>query len=157
MQQAAANNNHMFQYYAGTISDLVKLSRGTGNTLLKKVVSPVSDRQLQDFHNAGVEVNKSYNHTIDNFSISHAIKRHGLSKEELRGQLPITDADFEKVNDILENYDEIAFGKNDRGQSVIKYSKKYFEDVTLYIEEVRVGRKELAMATMYKTKGLKQA
>ena len=154
--QQPADNNRMFRYYTGTIADLVQLSRSAGSTLLKKIVSPVSDRQLQDFHSAGLKVSKSYTHTIDNCSISHAIKRHGLEKEKLRGQLPITADDFEKVNDILENYDKITFEKNRRGQSIIKYSKEYAEDITLYVEEVRVGRKELAMATIYKTKGLKQ-
>jgi hypothetical protein len=148
MQKTAANSP--FQYFTGSTAELVQLSKNAGNTLIKKALSAASDRQLQDFFNAGVKVDSSYHHTIDNFSISHALKKHGVEREMLRGQMPITDADFEKVSGILESYDTMVLSKNSRGQSIVLYSKKYHESTLLYVEEVRVGRKELAMASLYK-------
>ena len=41
---------------------------------------------------------------------------------------------------------------NRRGQDVIIYSKAMNDGVTYYVEEVRLGRHELAASTLYKRK-----
>ena len=50
------------------------------------------------------------------------------------------------------NYDEVFTDTNKRNQVVITYVKSYPDGTTYYVEEVRVGRKELAADTMYKRK-----
>ena len=63
-----------------------------------------------------------------------------------------TKEDIEAIPQILENYDDLFTHKNRRGQDVVVYSKIYKDGTTTYVEEVRVGRKELAMDTIYKRK-----
>lgn len=41
---------------------------------------------------------------------------------------------------------------NDIGREMIRYSKKFDGGITYYIEEVRTGKKELALETLYKRK-----
>jgi hypothetical protein len=123
-------------------------------TLIREVIGTVTQRQLNDIKAAGIELSDDYVHTLDNYAIIHSLRKHGNKQmEQLRGQVAITKQDFERIPDVLNDYDSIFFDKNDRGQDVIIYKKAYEDGSNLYAEEVRVGRKELAMASMYKTKG----
>lgn len=54
-----------------------------------------------------------------------------------------------RIPEIVTHYDALTTSKNRRGQDVILYSKTYDNGVTIYVEEVRSGRKELAIDTMY--------
>jgi len=53
---------------------------------------------------------------------------------------------------VLDNYDTISIGRNRRGQEIIIYSMEMNDGVTCYVEELRLGRRELAASTMYKRK-----
>ena len=100
---------------------------------------------------SGLLLDKEYKHTIDNSGINHALKKHGGSSEEQRGQLQLTESDFELVEDVINNYDAVEVDESAQ-PLVIKYRKQYENGITIYIEEVRTGRKELALKTMYKRK-----
>ncbi len=147
------DGDKIFEYLKGSIADLVSIAKQKKGNLVKIALSKPAEKQLADLQNLGIDVDDSYVHTIDNFSIVHAFRKHGNAKiEELRGQIAIADADFDRIPSIIEAYDGIGLDKNDRGQDVIKYAKTFEDGVTYYFEEVRVGRKELSMATMYKRK-----
>ncbi len=75
-------------------------------------------------------------------------------EEENRGQIPITDEDFERIPDVVENYDEITVDEGKRNDVNIVYSKTYEDGTTVFVEEKRDKRKELAAVTMWKKKGL---
>ena len=135
------------------ITRLFDVAKILKTTHVKQIIGNITARQIKDITSAGIEISEKYKHTIDIYAIIHSMKKHGAKQtEEPRGQIAITREDFEKIPDILDNYDRIAVGKNKRNQDVIIYQKMYSDGTTLYAEEVRIGRKELAMGTLYKMK-----
>ena len=135
------------------ITHLFDVAKILKTTHIKQVIGNITDRQMRDITFAGVHISEKYKHTIDLYAIIHSMKKHGSEQtENPRGQIAITREDFEKIPDILDNYDHIVIDKNKRNQDVIIYQKTYADGTTLYAEEVRVGRAELAMGTLYKMK-----
>ena len=84
----------------------------------------------------GVEV-KGYVHSLDNSGVLHALKHKNISV-----------ADLLLIPFIIENYDFIGKGKED---NTIVY-KKIINQEYYYVEEIRTGRKKLALKTLYKHK-----
>jgi len=96
-----------------------------------------------------------YMHNIDTSAIRHIFNNHGdVKAEDKRGQIAITDEDIKTLpNYIINNYDYIAFGlKNDKGLDVIAYAKNMPDGSSVYMEEVRTGKKTLTTDTLYKRK-----
>ena len=52
----------------------------------------------------------------------------------------------------LASYEALTTEKNRRGQDVIIYTRTMEDGITFYVEEIRLGRHELAASTMYKRK-----
>ena len=142
----------LFSYFNGTIKELISEAKKKGNALVKKIISPVSSRLQEDLSSQGLEVD-GYNHVLDNSAIRHTLKQHGSEDEVKRGQIPITEEDFDRLPDVVENYDDVRVenGKRDNIDNII-YSKSYPDGTTIYVEEKRDKRKELAAVTMWKTK-----
>ena len=93
-----------------------------------------------------------YKRIIDKFSINHTLKNHGNSKTEaLRGQIAITDQDFELIPIIVISKNVIYTSINKMGNDLILY-EAIIDNTFYYVEEVRKGKKELCMTTMYKRK-----
>ena len=93
-----------------------------------------------------------YKRIIDNYGVLHTLKNHGNVKlEESRGQIAITENDFTKIPSIVKTDNIIYSGKDRLGNDIILYEKK-IGVVYYYIEEIRVGRKVLALKSMYKRK-----
>ncbi len=85
-------------------------------------------------------------------SINHSIKQHGnRKKEKLRGQIAITPEDFELVPQIVKSKNVIFAGKNRLGHDCLLYQAR-INNTYYYIEEIRTGRKHLALNTFYKRK-----
>ena len=53
---------------------------------------------------------------------------------------------------VITSYDSINLERNKRNQAVIVYSKTIEDGISIYVEELRLGRHELAACTMYKRK-----
>ena len=93
-----------------------------------------------------------YSRVIDKSSINHTIKFHGNKTTELkRGQIAISEKDFELIPQIIKSENVIYSGKNDLGNDCILY-EAIINDLIFYIEEIRKGRKHLCLQTMYKRK-----
>ncbi len=107
---------------------------------------------MKDLREVGLIIDNSYQHVLDNSALRHIIKTHGSLKEDLRGQIPITEKDFFFIPEIVNSYETISKEINRRGQDVIIYSKTYEDGLIFYVEEIRPGRHELAACTMYKKK-----
>lgn len=146
------NNVNLFGYFGGSLQELINRAKESASGLVKKIIAPVSERLRADLSSKGVDVDDSYKHVIDNNAIRHALKNHGGKSEEKRGQIPITDEDFGRLEDIVSNYDRIDVESGKRGNDNIIYSKSYEDGTTIFVEEKRVGRKELAAVTMWKKK-----
>ena len=130
--------------------------------LLEKAKNSPNERQVICIGKVSSKLNKyalqnnfdltDYEHNIDVSGVRHAIKEHGSKKTEIpRGQIPIDDADFEKIPLILYSYDNVVFtGQNRIGRETITYEKKFPDGCIYYIEEIRQGKKTLTINTMYK-------
>ena len=146
------NRSKAFNYFTGSIKDLISLAMESAKGLYKKIVAPISDRLRTDLAQRGIILTPDYNHVIDNNAIRHALKKHGGKHEEKRGQIPLTDIDFERIEDVVTNYDQIRIEQGKRNDINIIYSKTYEDGTTIFVEEKRDGRKELAAVTMWKKK-----
>jgi hypothetical protein len=151
-KEMGLGGNQLFEYFTGSINDLIQIAKSKSNNLVKKIIGKPTEKQLTDYSENGLKINENFVHTIDNFAIKHTLNTHSGSDEYLRGLIPIVDNDFHKIKTVIEKYDSIDFDKNDRKQDVIIYSKLYADGTIVYVEEVRVKRNELAMDTMYKKK-----
>lgn len=142
-----------FKYFIGTLSDLIEQSKTAGSGLIKKVITSASERLVKDLAKHGIAIGEEYNHTIDNSAINHILNRHSSEQEELQGQVPINESDFERVSNIVTNYDEmtVADGKGSQPKRIL-YLKHFSDGTTFVVEEIRNGRKELATVSMRKYK-----
>lgn len=132
------------------VRNLLNIDKDTSKGLNKEVLFPVS-QGLVDFvkQKIGVDIS-NYQHVIDVSGINHSLKNHGNKKiENQRGQIAVTNEDFEKIPEIITNPDFVEYaGKDGKGKDVIKFTKT--DNGVIYVfEEIRTGRKELAFATMY--------
>lgn len=147
-----AVTNNQFKYFNGTLSELIDAAKEKARGLLKKVIAPVSLRLVNDLEAKGIEIGRDFNHTIDNSAIRHILKQHGSESEEKRGQIPVTDDDFERISEIVANYDNVEPGNTKGTNPTIVYSKTFEDGTTVYVEEKRNGKKELAAVTLWKKK-----
>lgn len=135
------------------ISLLFDIAPSTKNRVIKEVLGPVTKKEAAIINEkTGLSIDEEYEYVVDNSAINHILKKHGNpEKESKQGQLAVTKADFELLPEILSSYDDIEYsGKNERGLDILKYTKTFKDGTTYVIEEVRTGRKELALNTMYK-------
>ena len=146
------SGSDLFNYFTGSLSELIEQAKKPAGKLIKKIVAPVSDRLRNDLEIKGVSITSDYNHVIDNNAIRHTLKQHGGNSEIKRGQVPVNDSDFDKISDIVENYDDIKVEDGKRGDVSIIYSKTFNDGTTIFVEEKRDKRKELAAVTMWKMK-----
>lgn len=95
---------------------------------------------------------KGYKRIIDISAIKHTLKKHGNPKTELhRGQIAVTEKDFEKIPLIVKSKNIIYSGKNKIGRDCLLYEAK-IGNIFFYIEEIRTGKKQLALNTLFKRK-----
>ena len=142
----------LFQYFTGTLSELVSQAKQSTQGLIKKVIAHVSTRLKEDLSSKGIVIDDNYKHVIDNNAVRHTLKKHSGKNEEKRGQIPIVEADFDKIADVVENYDDVEVLPGNTTAQRIIYQKTYADGTIMFVEEQRVGRKELAAVTMWKKK-----
>ena len=138
------------------VVDLMKTEHGKRNSgNVWADYARVSPKEAQRLSQAtGLDINDRYVHTIVGSAITHTLNRHGEGNEQRQDQLPITDADFERIPYIIKNADEIRLGTDKTTGNLndtIVYQKRINGHV-LIVEEVRKGRKKLAFHTMRKAK-----
>ena len=140
-----------------TIQNLLKKIKSDGSNSIEKTiignVTPEGATYLTQL--TGVEIASDYKHIIDRSSIYHVLNKHGNENDETsRGQIAISEKDFELIPDILNEPDEIFEGKVTKTNlKTITYTKKLEDGSIIYLEEVRTGKKELCLVTMRKMKG----
>ena len=71
---------------------------------------------------SGISI-EHYKFSIDVYAIKHILKNHGIPAVEIpKGQIAITDKDFELIQDVLENPDLVFYdGKNELGEDVFNF------------------------------------
>jgi hypothetical protein len=81
-----------------------------------------------------------FDHGIDADTVRHSKKRHGDAvSESRRGQIAITDADFECVPQVVGDPDRVVFGTQtkSKGLDAIGYVKRLHDGTIVHVEEVR--------------------
>jgi len=116
-------------------------------------VGGISTKLQKDAQANGIDLSE-YIHELDVSGTRHAFKNHGDNKSEAaRGQIAISDEDFENIPNIVNDYDSVEFGEADKkGTPLIKYRKNFNDGTTYYVEEIRTKHNKLTIKTMYKTK-----
>ena len=140
----------LFQYFTGSLAELISQAKQSAQELIKKVIAPVSTRLKEDLSAKGIFIDDEYKHVIDNNAVRHTLKKHSGKNEEKRGQIPIVEADFDRIADVVENYDEVEVLPGNTTAQRIIYQKAYPDGTVMFVEEQRIGRKELAAVTMWK-------
>jgi len=130
---------------------VLEAAKGPGHASQKAVVAPVDPWLVDTAKEHGFDL-EGFNHVIDGSAMRHIINRHGdETVEASRGQLPITDSDFEKIPQVVNSYDATVFGTKTRGKrDQIGFIKRMEDGTILHIEEARTGKKELATVSMRK-------
>lgn len=79
------------------------------------------------------------------------LKQHGNPElEKLKGQIAITAKDIEKIPDIINNYDSIIKGTNNKQNKTIRYLKKYSDNKSYVVEVIPEEGNALKIKTMWK-------
>lgn len=130
IQNAILSRNSRKNTYLGNVS----------NAVVKKVKSLF-----------GIDITNRTHLLADN-DIRHMIKQHGNPEiETARGQIAITSKDIEKIPDILNNYDNIVKGTDNKEGNTIRYIKKYSDNVSYIVEVIPTANDTtLYVKTMWK-------
>jgi len=92
-----------------------------------------------------------YRAIADTHAMQHTLKKHGTAHEASRGQKQITPDDFGRLPSILSTSEEniSAIGKTVIGRDAIGFDKQMDGWNFRAVMEVRTGRKELALVSLY--------
>lgn len=133
------------------ISHLVEVtqSRTQGNksfTNIGKVSLAYQDKIAKV---ADVDVG-DFEHGIDESTVRHIFKNHGNPEVEAKlGQVAVTKKDFEKLKEVFENPDQIRpVSTGPHGGLAFELNKTIGNRIYC-IQEVRKGRKKMALVTMW--------
>ena len=139
--------------YKEELKQVIEKAKNNPTEHQKLVIGTVSKDLEKKAKENGLDIS-GYQHDLDVSGTRHAIKEHGQPKtEEPRGQIAITDGDFEKIPEVIYSYDDVSFtGKNKIGRETITYKKSFDDGTIMYVEEIRDKRKTLTINTMYKYK-----
>lgn len=107
-------------------------------------------------NNLGINID-NYNISLKTDAIRHTLKGHSnIKKEQLRGQIPITELDFANIPLIINNADNIIHnGENKQGKPVIQFEKN-IDGNNVVITYVSDKHNTLELQTMYKFKNNKK-
>ena len=92
---------------------------------------------------------KDLQEAIDNYSVLHILKQHGVKKEFYIGQRPVSNEDIRNISKILTQYDNVEYVKSKTGKDTIRFERNIGDDLVFVFEEVRSGKKLLVPNTMY--------
>lgn len=115
-------------------------------------ISKISDAEAEEIRRLlGIDL-KGYARVLDNYSVLHTFKKHGSADaEKLRGQLHITEDDFELIGIIAVPENIVMTSNNRLGKDTILYQATIY-NIYFYVEEIREKRKQTVLNTMYKRK-----
>ena len=139
--------------YKEELKQVIGKAKNNPNERQKLVIGKVSPELQEKAKENGFDIS-GYQHDLDVSGTRHTIKEHSQpKKEESRGQIAITDEDFEKIPDVIYSYDNVSFGETDaKDTPLIKYSKRFDDGTVIYVEEIRTRQKTLTIKSMWKQK-----
>ncbi len=99
---------------------------------------------------AGEDID-GFTHIIERSAVRHVESKHGPDSPDARnGGVPVVPEDYDRIPEVLAAPDDITRTRTARGAEALTYEKRMPDGTWLYVEQVRVGRRTLALATFYK-------
>lgn len=90
-----------------------------------------------------------YRRVMDTFAVRHIFKNHGdEARESQRGQIAVLPEDFVLISALLTQYESFSVERNRIGNIMFRYTMEADGFRLVYAEEVRTGRRELAVQTL---------
>lgn len=135
----------------GTIANLILKFAENPKDYAYANLMPVSQDEINEAKQHGLNIS-GHVHLIDTDAIRHINREHGDEETERnRGQIAIKANDYVLIPEITSNPDKRIYGgKTNDGLNTIVSVKRLEDGSTVVVEEVRTGRKKLAVKTMYK-------
>ena len=146
-----------------SMGEMITVAKSKIRSLIQSIRSAPSKKQrftdyldvdgqaVQEASAYGLDI-AGFKHVLDESAVTHVFKRHGeQTVETTRGQIAIQDSDFETIADVVSTPNKRIYGfKTKDGQDVIVSVKTLDDGTMAVVEEVRVGRKKLAVKTLRK-------
>jgi uncharacterized membrane protein YbhN (UPF0104 family) len=134
-----------------TIADTLTAAAEPGHAFIRATLGTAPAWLVQIAKSHGLEI-EGFQHTLETAAIRHIKKRHfDAAVETSRRQIALKTADILAIPAIIEAPDDLIFGARSRRHlPAIGYIKRGVDGVTLYLEEVRKGRMDLAGLSMRK-------
>jgi len=131
------------------LADAATRSGNTNKTVIIVNVDVRTARAAKEKTGINIE---GYVHTADMFAVRHALNQHGSAEKEVkRGQIAINRNDVAAIPTVITDPDAVVYGaKNQRKQSLIASIKRMGDGTLLLVEEVRTGRRTLALTSLRK-------
>ncbi|MCI5588856.1 MAG: hypothetical protein MR384_13395 [Lachnospiraceae bacterium] len=146
-QKGSSENIEISKELHNRIQNALLSKNSRGRTYLGNVSSKIANKIEQLF---GYDVTDRRHVLADN-DIRHMIKEHGNPEiEKMKGQIAITTKDIEKIPDIINNYDKIVQGTDNKQGKTIRYIKKYSDNISYVVEVVPEKGSALKIKTMWK-------
>ena len=140
----------------GAIARIVDFAKKVKNRVERAVIGGITERQKKDFAKQGLDIDETWVHSFESSAVNHSLNRHGKDgTSSYPDQLPISEKDYARIPEILEEYDKLSKATNRTRTSdneVVIYEKEFEDGYIYYLEEKRDRRKSLAFQTMYKKK-----
>lgn len=141
----------LFAYYEKPLRDFLLEAVKERASLVKIVIQYADQELIASLAGVCPPVGLDFKHVLDNYAVRHTMMKHASDKEESRGQVRVDLDDFLMLPEILTEYDAITLTSRN-GKQIIIYEKNYATCTCHLVEEIRKGRKELAVITLYKTR-----
>lgn len=146
-KKGLSTNTEISKELHNRIQNALLSKNSRGRTYLGNVSSKIANKIKQLF---GYDVTDRRHVLADN-DIRHMIKEHGNPEiEKMKGQIAITTKDIEKIPDIINNYDKIIQGTDNKQGKTIRYIKKYPDNISYVVEVVPEKGSALKIKTMWK-------
>ncbi|MDR2364579.1 MAG: LPD5 domain-containing protein [Zoogloeaceae bacterium] len=155
-QPKAANEGEAANI-AQAMRSLAQSARTASNENQTVTIATVSEKAAQEAKDkAGLDI-AGYTHTADMFAARHILNQHGdAAAEAKRGQIAITGDDIAAIPEAINAPDARVYGvKNNRKQDLVASIKRLPDGTLLVVEEVRTGKRTLALASLRKVPAAK--
>lgn len=133
------------------VINFVQESKKTSNN--SKLYFGKLGKKIANKINQAIGINlENYNLSLRSDNIKHILKKHSNKSEILRGQIPITEADFQLIPEIITSYDSIKqTGSTTNGKPSITFTKQIGDNYYL-VNYVSDKSHNLEVQTMWKQK-----
>ncbi|MDC4238337.1 phage minor head protein [Pasteurella multocida] len=122
---------------------------GSGNKLFSNFGKVSSELIALAKESIGMDITE-WQHSIDESSIRHILKKHGNEKaENNRGQRAVTKADILKLPLIISSFDSIEYAGTTEAGNESFIIKKIIDDEIFTVQEIRKKNRKVAVKTMW--------